>query len=186
MKRTISVVTLAIVAIGLTSFISLPISRSAQTDQLPKSRLGIIGQIGLVIRRVDPSSSVELAGLKVGDVVIGTSLGGDITSIAQFQKEITALEPGTKVQITYLRFNATTATFDELKTTVTTIPFPSQARGLATGKLSNAFAQAGCTWCCQYCEGFEPYNQSCAVGTRFTGRIDCSIINGRCRFYYCV
>lgn len=176
MKTSLFVSATAFVAVGLFSLISPPVSQSVQTDQPPKSRLGIIGQAGLVIRRVDPSSSVELAGLKVGDIVIGTSLGGDITSITQFQKEIAALEPGTKVQITYLRFNATTSTFDELKTTVTTIPFPSQARRLTTGKQSNAFAH----------EGFEPYNQSCAVGTRFTSRIDCSIINGRCRFYYCV
>lgn len=144
MKTSIFVSAAAVVAIGLIGLISPPISQSVVADQLPKSRIGIIGQIGLVVRRVDPNSAVELAGLKVGDIVIGTGLSGDITNIAQFQKEITALEPGTKVPITYLRFNPTTATFDELKTTVTTIPFPAQAGRFGHAKLSNAFAQAGC------------------------------------------
>ena len=186
MKRSFFVSAAAIAVIGMISLVSPAMSQSRETDQLPKSRIGIIGQIGLLVRRVDHKSSVELAGLKVGDIIVGTSLSGDLKSIAQFQKEIAALEPGTSIQISYLRFNSTTANFDELKTTVTTIPFPAQARGQATRKLSNAFAQGGCDWCCQYCEGaFEPGGQRCATGNRFTGRIDCRIIDGRCRFYYC-
>lgn len=121
MKRVISVCATAIVAVGLISALALRTSQSARTDQSPKSRLGLISQVGLVVRRVEPKSSAEQAGLKVGDIVIGTNLSGDITSIAEFQAQIAELEPGTKVQITYLRFNTTTSTFDELKTILTTV-----------------------------------------------------------------
>jgi len=185
MKRSILVFA-ALVAIGLASLISPPISQSLQTDQLPKSRLGIIFEVGLLVKRIDPRSTVEQAGLKVGDIITGTTLSGQLTSIEQFQKDIANLEPGTNVEIRYLRVNPTTGAFDELKTTLTTIPFPSKATSTAKPRLLTAFAQVGCDWCCQYCVGgIEPGAQRCAAGTRNTGKTDCRILDGRCVFAYC-
>jgi predicted metalloprotease with PDZ domain len=186
MKRSIFASALAIAAIGLISLMSPPISQSVQTDQLPKSRLGIMFEVGLLVKRLDPRSTVEQAGLKVGDIIISTGLSGQVTSIEQFQKDIANLEPGTSVEIKYLRFNPTTRTFDELKTTVTTIPFPSTALSDGKLRLVTAFAQIGCEWCCQYCVGsFEPNSQRCAAGTRNTGKTDCRVIDGRWQFTYC-
>lgn len=148
MKRTIIVSALALAVVGLLGLVSPAFSQSVQTDQLPKSRLGIYYELGLIVKRIDPSSTVEQAGLKVGDIVISTSLSGQLTSVEQFQKDIANLEPGTNVEIRYLRFNPTTHTFDELKTTVTTIPFLSRALSTGNRRLVTAFAQIGCDWCC--------------------------------------
>lgn len=168
-------------------------SHFSQYPDKPKSRLGVQGEMGFIVTAIQPGSTAEQAGLKSGDIITSTSLSGQVTNGEQFQKDIAASAPGTTIQITYLRFNSATGSFDERAATVKTMPILSQSQSSASSipaqlkrSLSAPSSQITCYWCCEACTGLEPYQQACTTLTRETGKINCRLRNGRCEFTYCL
>lgn len=126
MKRTIIIiVATALVAITASIF-WLGNTTFSQTTDLPKSKLALKGKMGFVIESIDAGSPLIQAGLRPGDIIMG--LNGQLESAEQFQSTIFRSEPGTILDVWYVRFNPTTGKLDEQRTKVKTIPFTSQAQ----------------------------------------------------------
>lgn len=200
MKKSAIVFAMAIAIVVIISiFMQVP-QVFSQYPEKPKSRLGIKGEMGFIITAIEPGSTIEQAGLKLGDIITSTSLNGQITGAEQFQKDVATSVPGATIEITYLRFNPATRSFDERTLTVRTMPFPTQSQSFPTQSQSRvkvtptnitnnyrvAFAQGSCSWCCATCTGLLPGEQQCDTSTRETGKTNCSVgSDGRCRFWLC-
>ena len=183
MKRLVLIIGTVVSLIATVAF--LWDGRTAFSQQarngVPQSKLGLKGEMGFIIRVIDPGSPLEQAGLKIGDIIVG--LNGQVTGIEKFQRDIAASEPGTAFEVSYLRFDPATGRLDERTVTVRTIPFSARAE---IDKVSFLRVRQECpSSCCANCGGLLPGEQSCITEDHFTGKGFCFIRDGRCNFYYC-
>ena len=184
MKKTLialSVLLAFLVGVSLT-FVGTTAFSQQNGSPLPKSKLGVEGEMGFIISIIDPGSPLQQAGLEPGDIITG--LNGQVTSIEKFQSDIATSAPGTAFEIRYLRFNSTSGKLEENTVAVKTVSFPSQPM---IKKISFSSIKLECPdSCCADCDGLVPYEQTCITADHFTGKGFCFIKNGKCTFYYCV
>jgi hypothetical protein len=96
---------------------------SSQSSTSSFSRLGLKGLMGYLITEVDPR--VNQPEIQVGDIIVGTDLTGQTTSMDQYQNTLRRSAPGQTLRARVLRYNGSTSQFDELEKTLTTFPSPS-------------------------------------------------------------
>ncbi len=169
-----------------------------KTFPIPKrpalSRLSVVGQTGFIIREIDPA--LGLSELKVGDIISATSLGGQITNVEKFQKDVRATAQFTAIQATILRFNPGTRSFEERQIVLRTIPYPSVPKkqksaanpakfGASALSQEDEGCDVACFWCCERCLGSSP-NVEGGLSACETGRTHCEKLNGNCQFWDCV
>jgi hypothetical protein len=166
---------------------------SLKTLPLPNrpslSRLSVIGQVGFMIKEIDPS--VGQLGLKMGDIISATSLGGQITNVEKFQKDVRASAQYSAIQATILRFNSLTGSFEERQTSLRTVPFPSapkKQKSHLSSQQEDDSCDVPCWWCCERCIGNPSLESSveCALSACETGLKNCKIKDGKCEFGFCV
>jgi hypothetical protein len=88
-----------------------------------QSRLGIIGEQGLVVKSIDPATSQP--DLEIGDVITATTLTGQIFNIERFQQAVQKSSSTSVLPATSLRFNPATGSFKERSTNLKTYSIPS-------------------------------------------------------------
>jgi Do/DeqQ family serine protease len=71
------------------------------TPELAES-FGAKGEKGILVSRVIPRSPAEKAGLRGGDIIT-SFLGKPVTSVKEFQKQVSGAHPGTKIFMEILR-----------------------------------------------------------------------------------
>lgn len=166
-----------------------------------KSRLGIVGPLGLVINYIDPTTPQP--DLKIGDILISTEVTGQLIDITDFQRSIKESPLGTTIRATRLRFNPMTGSLDENQIQLKTYSYP--IAGSTKSKTSidkipmvSSFEknipcstdltksldcpQNPCFWCCARC---EYQGAQCGTSPCETGKTACRNVYGRCVFNLC-
>lgn len=107
--------------IAVAALFSLSASALYQTEP-GKARLGVKGRLGYVVKQV--GAMAEEGGVKIGDVITATSLGGQITDVDKFLQAVRTAPVGSAIQATVSRFNPTSNAFDELQLEFKTSSMP--------------------------------------------------------------
>lgn len=83
------------------------------------SRLGLVGEPGFVVSGIDPSA--EQPELRVGDIIVATSVGGQLTNGERFQAAVRSLGVGSELRASILRFNPATGAYEERQVVLKTL-----------------------------------------------------------------
>lgn len=92
------------------------VPRPGVISEPKKSTLGAVGQVMFYVTQVDPGSPAEQAGLQLGDLI--TSVNGTQIAGIQDLRVIQTLDPGTLVDIEYMRPNPNGNTFTRFEARV--------------------------------------------------------------------
>lgn len=168
---------------------------------LNKSRLGIVGPFGLVIKYIDPTTPQP--DLKVGDILTATEVTGQLFDVTDFQRLIKESSLGSTINATRLRFNPITGSLEESQIQLKTYSYPVavstksktsvkkvvvvssfQKSTPCTNDLTKSLdcPLSPCTWCCARC---EYQGAQCGTSPCETGKTACRNVYGRCAFNLC-
>src|SRR5436305_12456095 len=118
------------IGIGLLALICLTLGVAAklgfsQSSGSTASRLGLKGQIGYLVTQIDPS--VNQPEVRIGDIIVGTSVTGQISSVEEFQAALRAPKLQT-IPAKLLRFDPLAGGFQDVVVTLKTFPFGQYSR----------------------------------------------------------
>ncbi|MFN0140783.1 MAG: hypothetical protein ACKVQW_11950 [Pyrinomonadaceae bacterium] len=170
---------------------------------LNKSRLGIVGPFGLVVKYIDPTTPQP--DLKVGDILISTEVTGQLVDVADFKKSIKESPLGTAIRATRIRFNPMTGSLDENQIQLKTYSYPIVVLSKSKTSVNNnnvpvvsSFKKntpcstdltasldcplSPCSWCCARC---EYQGAQCGTSPCETGKTASRNVYGRCIFNFC-
>ena len=100
--------------------------------------LGMTSVRGALIDQADPNGPAAKAGIKAGDVITAID-GKDVVSAHDLARSISAMQPGTKVEVAFLR-NGQSQTAD---VTLATLPGATAQRASLEGGQDNGLPQLG-------------------------------------------
>lgn len=122
--KKIKIILISIVVLTILAALQASNYSFSQSINATPARIGVQGLFGFVITEVDVST--PQSELKLGDIIITTSLGGQLTNIESFQDNIRNAPDNSVIKANCLRFNSQTNSFDEITLTLKTFPSPSR------------------------------------------------------------
>ena len=92
----------------------------------PRSYIGTLGQMGLLVEQVFEGSPAQAAGLHPGDIILSVN-GTVLDSRERFHQLVALSEPGTKLGLRVFRYNAARGGFEAHRFTLTSIPYTERS-----------------------------------------------------------